>query len=164
MRNASATVLEPTSVAHRFQRQNPDGDFAVTYVNTRSGLYSGQIDIDQIDKVTAGVLADMTDGAFVIVRGTIGTVRIFRNEKKPVLPPTAMFVLSSGSGAHTLVHVSWQAYERVWGWLVKGRPVSVSGNLVRSEPGDPGHIVLSRLLITGADVVTREQYAAAVKA
>ncbi|QLJ06705.1 hypothetical protein HZZ00_37375 (plasmid) [Streptomyces sp. NEAU-sy36] len=154
MRNASAAVLEP-SQAHTM---NPERDFTAQYVNTRAGLNTGYITIDQIPALTAGRLSAMPDRAFVIIRGTIGAVRLFETPNRPYKPPTAMVRLESGTGAATYVHVTGQQYERIWGWLVYGRVVSVSGNVVRPEPAAPEYINLSRFLLAGSDVLTREQY------
>jgi hypothetical protein len=156
MRNASAQVLEPDQ-AHTL---NPERDFSAQYVDTIAGRNTGRLTVDQIPALTMGRLSQMTNGMFVIVRGTIETVRLFENEKKPYLPPTAMVRLESGTGAATYVRVGYSEYERIWGYLVHGRVVSVSGNVVRPEPGAPEYINLSRLLLAGADITTRETYLA----
>lgn len=155
MRNGSAAVLEPDQ-AHTY---NPERDFTAQYVNTQAGLTSGRLTVDQTTAISETRLSRTADGVFVIVRGTIDVVRVFENSK-PYMPPSAMFRLESGTGAATYVHVGHREYERIWGFLVYGRVVSVSGKVVRPERGAPEYINLSRLLIASADVLTPQTYAA----
>jgi hypothetical protein len=160
MRNASAQVWEPTS-ALTFTRRNPEGDFTATYVNTPQGRKSGRLpSIDQIPTVTAGRLSDMRNGTFVIVHGTIESVRIFEQPTRYDFTLTRATVrISSGTGADTIIDVRPQHYDRIWGYLVMGRSYGFSGHVVRSEQGGPEHINLSRLLLAGSDIATRETYA-----
>lgn len=159
MRNASATVLEPASAVHHFQQPNPPGDFAATFVNTRHGRPSGYVDLHDLDLITTGPLSQVRDNTFVVIKGSIHTVHIYENKASEFLPPTAVFLLDSGTGGATVVHVPSVAYDRIWGWLVAGRTVSLSGTVTRVEKGTPEHITLVRLLLTEDDIQTRETYA-----
>lgn len=161
MRNASAQVWEPTS-AHTLTRRNPIGDFTATYVNTPQGRKSGRLaSIDQIPTITDGRLSDMRNGTFVIVYGTIESVRIFEQPTSYDFTLTRATVrLSSGTGAETIIDVRPLHYDRIWGYLVMGRSYGFSGHVVRSEPDAPEHINLSRLILAGADIATPETYAA----
>jgi hypothetical protein len=158
MRNGSAAVWTPTS-AHTLTTRNPIGDFTATYVNTRSGRNTGCLTMDQIPLLTEGRLSEMANGMFVIVHGAIEVVRIFPHAKE-YMPPSAMVRLESGTGAATYIRVTYQQYERIWGFLVVGRSYGLSGTVVRPEKGAPEYIDLSRLLMAGSDIATRETYAA----
>lgn len=157
MRNASAAVWEPTS-AHTPNRRNPRGDFTATYLNTTSGRFTGRMTMDQIPFLTNGLLSEMVHATFVSIHGTIAVVRVFEHSK-PYMPPSAMVRLESGTGAATYVRVPYPAYERIWGFLVMGRDVGLSGTVVRSEPNAPEHIDLARLWVAGSDVLTPQSYA-----
>jgi hypothetical protein len=157
MRNGSAAVWQPTS-APTPTWQNPDGDFATTYVNTPHGRFSGRMTMDQIPMLAEGRLSDAANGMFVTVRGIVDSVRVFEHSKS-YMPPSAMFRLESGTGAATYVRVSYQAYERIWGFLVMGRQVSLCGTVVIPVPGAPEYIELSRLWLAGSDILTPESYA-----
>lgn len=154
MRNGSAAVLE----ADQAGTYNPERDFTATYLNTRTGRKSGRlVSIDEIQHMAAGRLSQMDNGTAVIIRGSIDVVRVFPHSK-PFRSPSAMFRLESNTGAATYVRVTYQQYERIWGYLVYGRVVSVFGTVVRPEPGAPEHIDLTRLLLSDSDDVTRERY------
>jgi hypothetical protein len=160
MRNASAQVWQPTS-ALTFVRRNPTGDFTATYVNTPQGRKSGRLaSIDQIPTITAGRLSDMRDGTFVIVYGTIESVRVFEQPTRYDFTLTRATVrLSSGTGAETIIDVRPMHYDNLWGYLVMGRSFGFSGHVVRSEQGAPEHINMARLLLAGSDLATPETYA-----
>jgi hypothetical protein len=158
MRNASAAVWEPTS-AHTLQWQNPDGDFATTYVNTHAGRTTGRLTIDQIPSLTEGRLADMSDRTFVLLSGTIECVRIFENTKVRSLDlHRATIRLSSGTGADVIVYVAPYHYDRIWGYLVTGRRLGIAGTVRRETPDAPPVIDLVRLLMARTDAPTAEDY------
>lgn len=158
MRNASAAVWEPTS-ARTLTQRNPIRDFTATYMNTRSGRFSGRMTMDQIPFLTDGRLSDMTNGTFVMIYGTIEVVRVFPHSKD-YMPPSAMVRVESGTGAATYVRFTYQQYERLWGFLVVGRSYGYSGNVIRPESGAPEHINLARLLMADSDIATPQTYAA----
>jgi hypothetical protein len=159
MRNASATVLEPTSLVHHFQQPNPTGDFSAAFVDTRYGRPSGTVSVDQMHLITTGRLSEIRDTTFVVIRGSIEAVHLYDNKRSEYLPPTAVVLLSSGTGATTVIHIPSVAYDRIWGWLVIGRTVSLSGTVTRPDTKAPEYVTLSRLLLAGSDVQTRETYA-----
>lgn len=149
MRNGSAALLEPGK-AHTY---NPERDFTATFLNTPRGRTTGRLaSIDEIQHIAQGRLSEMTHGTAVIIRGTITVVRVFESLPKPYLPPSAMFRLESGTDAATYIRVTWQQYERIWGYLVHGRVVSVSGTVVRPDAEAPEFIDLDRLLLDPADI------------
>lgn len=160
MRNGSAAVLEPDQAHTSY---NPENDFTAVFLDTPHGRKTGRLSsIDEARFMTEGRLSRMEDGTHVIIRGTIEVVRVFEDKARPYMPPAATIRLSSGTGADTIVSLGYREYERVWGYLVMGRVVSVSGRVVRSEAGAPEHIELIRLLIAGSDDVTKPQYLASI--
>lgn len=159
MRNASATTWRPTS-ALTHSRRNPQGDFTATYLDTPAGLFTGRTtSIDQIALITEGRLSAMPDRAFVIIYGTIASVRVFE-DSRPYMPPSAMVRVESTTGGATYVWVAGLHYDRIWGYLVMGRSYGFSGKVVRPEPDAPEYVELARLLKTGADDATPATYAA----
>lgn len=158
MRNGSAAVWQPAS-AHTPTWRNPEGDFTATYLNTTSGRFTGRMTMDQMPFLTNGRLSEMADGTFVSLHGVIAVVRVFEHSKD-FMPPSAMVRLESGTGAATYIRVPYQAYERIWGFLVMGRNVGLSGSVVRPEPDAPEHIDLARLWLAGSQVLTPQSYAA----
>jgi hypothetical protein len=153
MRNASAAVLEQTP-AHLVPWRNPDGDFAATYVNTHTGRFSGALTIDQIGTLAEGRLSEVPDGWFVLISGTIESVRLFGDDDSP----TATVRLSSGTGADTIVHFTDGHYANVWGYLVMGRRFGLAGFVRRTSADVPPFVTFSRLLMTRTDVLTPEAY------
>lgn len=157
MRNGSAAVWQPTSVPIP-NWQNPDGDFATTYVNTPSGRFTGRMTMDQIPMLAEGRLSEAKNGMFVSLRGIVDSVRVFEHSKS-YMPPSAMFRLESGTSASTYVRVTRDAYERIWGYLVAGHGISLCGKVIVPAPGAPEYIELSRLWLAASDVLTPESYA-----
>lgn len=153
MRNVSAALLDPSQVSSH----NPEGDFAATYVDERYARYTGRVTVDQIHLITTGRLSQMADRTFVTVRGTIESVRVFPKYRIDEDRPSAAIRLSSGTGAETIIAVRDVEYARIWGYLVMGRVVSVSGT-VRRPPGAPEFIQFDRLLADPAHDVTAEDY------
>lgn len=162
MKNGSAAVLTQTP-AHIVPWQNPEGDFATTYVDTYGGRKNGQLSsIDQIADITDGVLSQMEDGTFVLISGTVEVVRLFERVH-PDYPdadwmyPSATVRMSSGSGADVIVTMNARHYEDVWGYLVMGRRFGLAG-IVRRDEDAPATIDFVRLLMTRTDVLTPEAY------
>jgi hypothetical protein len=140
--------LEPSSAAHPSHHTNPPAGFTAVYVNDRAGRSNGRITLDRIDTITKGRLSDLPDGTFVIVYGSIETVRTYRQRSRTWGSPLALFLLNSGTGASTVVHVDHNAYARIAGYLTPGAEVGVSGTVVRPEAGAPEYIALARVLVS----------------
>ncbi|WP_399559042.1 hypothetical protein OIA45_49075 (plasmid) [Streptomyces chartreusis] len=159
MRNASAAIVGQTP-AHLVPRQNPNGDFAATYLNTPAGRYNGRLTIDQIGNLTEGRLSAMVTGTFVLISGTIESVRLFGDDLvNDWNYPRATVRLSSGTGADVVVDVSTAHYGRIWGYLVMGRRFGLAGHVRRPQPDAPIVVDFVRLLMTRTDVLTAEAYA-----
>jgi len=157
MHNASAAIVELTP-AHIVPWRNPNGDFTTTYVNTHAGRYSGSLSIDQIGNLTEGRLSEMLDGWFVLISGTVESVRLFGDDDTEV--STATVRLSSGTGADVVVHLTDRHYANVWGYLVMGRRFGLAGFVRRTSPDAPPFVTFVRLLMTRTDTVTADEYRA----
>lgn len=103
---------------------NPVGDFAALHAS-KSKL-GGVVWIDQIHTIKSAPLADLPQGSFVVLTGRVDFVRIFGDEEA-FFPVRAVAVLDSGTGAEIFLDIDKRRYQEMWGHLVVGKTIRVSG-------------------------------------